>query len=94
MAVSQGKVSASTTRSVYKKESMVRGHHIYKKSWTSMIGEVLPVEREEDNQHDDYAVAVMKNEDIAGHVPRSINDPALIRDPAFISELRTFTTGL
>ena len=37
-----------------------------------MIGEVLLVEREEDNQHNDYAVAVMKNIDIVGHVPCSI----------------------
>ena len=62
-----------------------------------MIGEVLPVEREADNQHDDYAVAVMKNRDIVGHMPHSIslhiNDPALIQDPAFISELRMLTPG-
>ena len=36
------------------------------------MGEVLPVEREEDNQHDDYAAAVMKSRDIVGHVPRSV----------------------
>ena len=73
MAVSQGKPSASSVSSMYKKESVVRGHHIYRKSWAPVIGEVLPVEREEDNQHDDYAVAVMKNGDIVGHVPRSIS---------------------
>ena len=63
-----------------------------------MIGEVLPVEREEDNQHDDYAVAVMKNGGIVGYLPCSIslhvNDPALIVDLAFIPELRTFTPSL
>ena len=37
-----------------------------------MIGEELPVEREEDNQHDQHAVAVVKNGDIVGHMPRSI----------------------
>ena len=46
---------------------------IRKKSWTPVIGEVPTVEREEDNQNDDYAVAVMKNRDIVGHVPRSIS---------------------
>ena len=101
------------------RESVVRGHHIYQKSWTPMIRGVLIVEREENNQHDDYAVAVTKNGDIIGHVPCSIsrisqfffsemwrsynmsdcashvvNDPALIRDPAFISEIRTLTTSL
>ena len=38
-----------------------------------MIGEELPVEREEDNQHDQHAVAVVKNGDIVGHMPRSIS---------------------
>ena len=73
MEVSQGKPSASSVRSICKKESVVRGHYIYQKSWTPVIGEVLPVEREEDNQHDDYAVAVTKNRDIVGHVPHSIS---------------------
>ena len=48
-------------RGVYEKESVVRGHHIYKTVWTPVIGEELPVEREEDNQHDQHAVAVVKN---------------------------------
>ena len=73
MADSQGKPSASSMRSIYKKESMVRGHHSYQKSWTLVIGDVLIVEREEENQHDDYAVTVMKNGDIVGHLPRSIS---------------------
>ena len=60
-------------RSVYEKESVVRGHHIYKASWTPSIGEELPVQREDGNQHDDHAVAVMKNGDIVGHVPRSLS---------------------
>ena len=51
---------------------MVRGHHIYKTSWTLVIGEV-PIEREEDNQHDEHAVAVMKNGTIIGQVLRSIS---------------------
>ena len=56
-------------RGVYEKESVVRGHHIYKIKtvWTPVIGEELPVEREEDNQHDQHAVAVVKNGDIVGH---------------------------
>ena len=33
-----------------------------------MIGELLTVEREEDNQHDDYSVTMMKNGDIVGHM--------------------------
>ena len=60
-------------RSVYKKGSVVRGHHIYRKSWSPVIGEVLTVEREENKEHDDYAVAVTKNRDIVGHVLHSIS---------------------
>ena len=40
-------------RSVYEKESVVRGNHIYKASWTPRIGEELS---EDDNQHDNHAV--------------------------------------
>ena len=68
-----GEPAASSVHSIYKKESVVRGHHIYQKSWTPVIGEVLTVEREENNPHDDHAVAVMKNGNIVGHVPRSIS---------------------
>ena len=60
-------------RGVYEKESVVRGHHIYKTVLTPVIGEELPVEREEDNQHDQQSVAVVKNGDIVGNMPRSIS---------------------
>ena len=46
-------------RSTYKKKSIVREHHVYKASWTPTIGEELPIEREDGNQHDDHAVAVI-----------------------------------
>ena len=51
---------STAAHSVYKKESVIRGHHVYKKCWTPVTGEVLPVEREENNQHDQYAVAVTR----------------------------------
>ena len=35
--------------------------------------EKLPVKREEDNQHDEHAVAVMKNGTVVGHMPHSIS---------------------
>ena len=52
-------------RSVYEKESVVRGHHIYKASWAPSIGEESSVKREDDNLHDNHAVAVMKNGNIS-----------------------------
>ena len=71
MAASQASVGVAG--GVYEKESVVRGHHIYKTVWTPVIGEELPVEREEDNQHDQHAVAVVKNGTIVGHMPRTLS---------------------
>ena len=44
---------ASCMHCVYTNEIVVRGHHIYQKSWRSLTGEVVAVEREEINQHGD-----------------------------------------
>ena len=54
-------------------ESTVRGHHVYKAAWSPYIGEELPVQREVNNIHDDFAVAVLKNGNTVGHVPREIS---------------------
>ena len=48
-------------RAVYEKESVVRGHHVYKAIWTPVIGEELEVRTEDDNDHDQHAVAVVKD---------------------------------
>ncbi len=58
---------------VFEKASVVRGHHIYKASWTPKIGEEHPLKTEERNDHDNHAVAVMKNDNVVGNVPRSIS---------------------
>ena len=39
--------------------SVVRGHHVYKSTWTPKIAEVLAVRVEDKNVHDCFAVAVM-----------------------------------
>ena len=41
-------------------ESIVRGHHVYKDIWTPMIGELLEVQREPENEHDHRAVCSMR----------------------------------
>ena len=41
-------------------KSCVRGHHVYQHVWTPTIGEELQCAREESNDKDPYAVAVMK----------------------------------
>ena len=43
---------------------------MYKSIWIPVVGECLGVAREEANHHDHYAVPVMKDSTIVGHVPR------------------------
>ena len=66
-------VASQDSSSSYSLESAVTGHHIYKSAWTPFIGEQLGLVPEGDNDHDIYAVAVVKNDSIVGHMPRSIS---------------------
>ena len=61
------------------KDSVVKGHHIYKFVWTSVIGEELHLEPEESNKHDEYAVAVRKEGKPVGHVARSFTHVSCTR---------------
>ena len=53
-------------------ESFVTGHHVYKEVWSPFIGESLNTQMELDNVHDKYAIKVLKNQAVVGHVPREI----------------------
>ena len=57
----------------YRIESSLRGHHVYKDVWSPVIGDELPVEVEEHNTFDEFAVAVMKSSNVVGHVPQEIS---------------------
>ena len=54
---------ASEGSDKHKKASAIRGHHLYKSIWTMVIREELHVllKAEDWNEHDNHAVAVMKN---------------------------------
>lgn len=54
-------------------ESYIHGHHVYHTIWTQIIGEVLPVKRELTNDYDRFAVVVLKDGEIVGHVPRTLS---------------------
>ena len=68
----------------YKFQSVVCRHHVYKDTWTPIIDEKFAVKKEDDNEHDHYALAVVHNfdksedktaevtvsEQIVGHVLR------------------------
>ena len=51
----------------------MRGHHIYKRIWTPSIGEQLSLPAEENNCFDKHAVAVVKDGEVVGHIPRNIS---------------------
>ena len=54
-------------------ESAVRGYHIYKDIWSAAVGSTLSCRQERFNPHDSYAVAVIKDDVVVGHVPRNIS---------------------
>ena len=55
--------------------STIRGYHVYKKHWTTTIGEVLQAKREEPgNAYNRYAIVLTEEYDgIVGHVPKNIS---------------------
>ena len=54
-------------------ETCVRGFHVYKALWEAAVGEELECRQERGNRVDRYAVAVLKDETVVGHVPRKIS---------------------
>ena len=58
--------------------SFVRGYHAYMDIWDPAIGEVLRLDNEPTNVQDRRAVAVKKNEQIVGHVPKGFSSPVLL----------------
>ena len=68
------------------KKSVVRGHHMYKEVTVEpcdgqgavlprqpVVGELLPVLQETINVHDRRSVAVFRDVNILGHVPRELS---------------------
>ena len=51
-------------------ESIIHGRHIYKQIWRPLVGEILTLEREEGNNHDKFAVSLLKHTTVLGHVPQ------------------------
>lgn len=58
----------------YSFNSFVRGYHAYMDSWDPKVGdENLELVPEEDNEHDDFAVAIKFEDRIVGHVPKNLS---------------------
>ena len=57
----------------FQKESCIRGYHVYKELCDAVNGEELECQWERGNAADIYAVAVIKDSSIVGHLPRKIS---------------------
>ena len=57
--------------SCYEWSSYIRGYHDYQAVWTPTIGEMLLLKVEPTNPYDDFAVSIVKDGAVAGHVPMS-----------------------
>ena len=53
--------------------SYARGYHAYMKIWNPVDGEVLVCTRETDNLHNNYAVSIIRNSYVVGHVPLGLS---------------------
>ena len=53
--------------------SFITGYYHYRHRWTPQIDEELTCAHEANNIYDEYAIAVMKDGVIVGHVPRTIS---------------------
>ena len=53
------------------KVCVTRGHHIYKRIWIPVIGELV-LKAKDMNKHDNHTVTVMNDEYIIGHIPHAI----------------------
>ena len=49
---------------------------MYLRVWTPRVGEILSTRKETGNHHDRFAVAVLKDDRIVGHIPREVSKTA------------------
>ena len=62
----------------YEVSSIVRGFHIYQRSWSPSLEEQLECLREATNDKDRYAVAVLRHRSIVGHISKRISAACLL----------------
>lgn len=62
----------AAAKSAFELDSVIRGHHASKHHWTPNVRESLGVECEPSNPFDSYAVSVVKDGTVVGHVPREV----------------------
>ena len=62
----------------FERPCCIRGYHVCHEIWTAAVGEELVCEREPDNSHNRYAVAVKRMGIIIGHLPRKLSKQCLL----------------
>ena len=48
------------------------GHHLYKDIWTPTLEEKIAANKEKNNPHSNFAVAEVRDNQLASHVPKDI----------------------
>ena len=71
--LSGASMATSTPMATFKKDCCVRGCHVYGRVWDAVIDEHLTCRRETTNESDRYAVAVLKDGNVKGHLPRKVS---------------------
>ena len=66
-------VGADGSDAIFLYESVICGHHVYKRVWTPITAEILSVITDLANRHNHFAVAVLKAGAIVGHVPKEVS---------------------
>jgi len=54
-------------------ECCIRGYHVYQEIWDAAVDEELICQPERSNAHDRYAVTVLKNDVVVGHLPNKFS---------------------
>ena len=66
-------MAMSTESSSLERMSCIRGYHIYHSIWDVMVGEELLCQCELTNLHGRYAIAVIKDRNVIGHLLQNIS---------------------
>ena len=65
-------MSSVENNATYAVQTVVRGQHVYKEAWSTLVGQVLSCQKERGNVHDPYSVAIVDRNTVVGHVPGTI----------------------
>ena len=69
------------------------GYHAYMKIWNPVNGAVLVCTRETDNPHDNYAVSIVRNSYVVGHVSLGLSKTFLNLLSLPVSTMLCIVTG-